>query len=456
MSRPKDLAMVEHSQGVLVARRESARGLGPIWEGVQRQQAHSKKDQGDVVRRLGLPVVRWGRRARRSLLVTALLGSLSLVIAACAGLYGQNQDDSSPWSILCPYGRPEFISLAFSTESDGWAVVRPALGGGRELQWTDDGGRSWQLCVGTITGGPAAEGGLPAASIDRLCWPGQVLCVGRRMLLTYRPSSSAQATEAQQASGVLASSDAGATWRQILSVPAGDAVLALAAADAAHLWAVCGTGDRETGSGQYLLASRDGGATWERLPRGSYGAPWSYPSHLRVPPLIFVDARAGWSLYRPSPDSDHPSGSIDTTADGGRTWKAAQEPESGLEHGLFWGFSALSAEQAWVVFREPGERSPLMWTVDGGSTWKRCYVDDRALLGVGFVDSDHGWVVGNIGRRNAIYATDDGGEHWQREITLQSNDSNTGDDWVFIRAGDSLYASNGDVLLSREMPPSAD
>lgn len=79
-------------------------------------------------------------------------------------------------------------------------------------------------------------------------------------------------------------------------------------------------------------------------------------------------------------------------------------------------------------------------------------MDELSLLGVHFDDTEHGWVVANVGRRNRLLATSDGGRRWNTEITLSSGVSGRVEEWVFCTAGERLFASNGMVLLSREMP----
>jgi photosystem II stability/assembly factor-like uncharacterized protein len=112
---------------------------------------------------------------------------------------------------------------------------------------------AWVVGWGTQDGAPLVlatrDGGatwtrrridLPAASPGAL-QPGQVACFGMdRLWVTCK-------------SGVLASSDGGRTW-QLQKAPAGGAPLAIAAADAQHVLA--------TTNGQPILATSDGGATW--------------------------------------------------------------------------------------------------------------------------------------------------------------------------------------------------
>jgi photosystem II stability/assembly factor-like uncharacterized protein len=67
----------------------------------------------------------------------------------------------------------------------------------------------------------------------------------------------------------------------------------------------------------------------------------------------------------------------------------------------------VNEHSGWVV----GSLGTMMFTEDGGETWRGMTVNEGRLNNVSFVDSDRGWVVGKEG---AIYATVNGGTIWEK------------------------------------------
>jgi photosystem II stability/assembly factor-like uncharacterized protein len=366
-------------------------------------------------------------------------------------------DDSDAWS-LAQRGC-NIRSLSFGSDSLGWAVGNPLAweGGAQGVYRSDDGGRNWELCEGMIEGRRASE--LLPDRIDQLRSPVQVLCLeGRVLLVSWASSAGGPPPRQAQGSAVLASSDDGATWQPILSLPTvEDSVLSLSAGDEDHLWALCGSRDRNAPKRPYLLASDDAGRSWQRLPEGAYGSPFYGLRVLHSPTLVFVNAADGWSLLGPADYETSPIQFVSTTADGGQTWQAATQPLPADEPIFLRGFSALDGRRAWStacsVQREPSE---LLSTADGSRTWARSPVDGSVLLGVYFHDVDHGWVIAVRGKRNVILGTRDGGQRWEAQFTVESVDSSGIYDWVFCAGGDTLFASNGRVLLSRPLPGGAE
>lgn len=149
--------------------------------------------------------------------------------------------------------------------------------------------------------------------------------------------------------------DGGAHWTRE-NVATGP-LRAVAAVETSLAWAssACVSGDPR-GCRPELLASRDGGVTWQAVSDRLFVA------------LDFVDATQGWALegdYRPA---------LEVTGDGGRTWTPA-----------------------------PAQPCPTY--------------PPLAADGVSFTDRLHGWVsctgLGEAGNSDkAVVATSDGGHHW--------------------------------------------
>jgi photosystem II stability/assembly factor-like uncharacterized protein len=170
-----------------------------------------------------------------------------------------------------------------------------------------------------------------------------------------------------------------------------------------------------------LLRTTDGGRHWQRQLAGVDGPGWS---------LWFFDARRGM-VY----GEDKRGAALWRTTDGGQRWTRIATPCPApprlvffrdLDHG--WciapgsgragGTGAIPARQEVALFR----------TADGGVHWSQLLATDQAQpVGGGlsdegqkawiwFRDADAGW-IGQLspGGRAVVYATTDGGDHWNRQ-----------------------------------------
>ncbi|REK18185.1 MAG: hypothetical protein DWQ37_04655 [Planctomycetota bacterium] len=102
-------------------------------------------------------------------------------------------------------------------------------------------------------------------------------------------------------------------------------------------------------------------------------------------------------------------GLVLTTRDLGRSWQTTPTlPPGGGE----FDFCALATyrEHCWVA-GSPGTR--VLHTADGGRTWQAADTGQRLpLRGLWFSDERHGWAVGDLG---TILATEDGGLTWRKQ-----------------------------------------
>jgi photosystem II stability/assembly factor-like uncharacterized protein len=199
---------------------------------------------------------------------------------------------------------------------------------------------------------------------------------------------------------VLATADAGKSWSWQKPGTKGGRLLAVAAVDARHVWAVGyqrlgGSPDRDKG---LVLASTDGGATWKRQ---------RLPAGLTPYRVAFGDFRHGWLLVS---RSDHSGGDrILSTSDGGAHWRVSCWP-----HVVLSGLAAVGSDACWAVGSDPHGRSGVaVSTTDGGRHWRsQAGISTEQLLGVSFADVTHGWAVGPAG---TVVATDDGGQAWSAQ-----------------------------------------
>lgn len=149
------------------------------------------------------------------------------------------------------------------------------------------------------------------------------------------------------------------------------------------------------GYGGKILATENGGRSWEVIPSGTDRALYS---------VQFVDQDTGWISGQ--------DGVLLHTVDGGKTW---QRQFSGTAVYLF-AISFINKQRGWAV----GDRATMLETHDGGQNWavhklsqtatmtaeEAITSQDPVLYDVQFVDDQYGWVVGEFGK---IFHTTNGG-----------------------------------------------
>jgi len=160
--------------------------------------------------------------------------------------------------------------------------------------------------------------------------------------------------------------------------------------------------------------------------------------------ISFVDEHNGWISGR--------DGLILHTSDGGNSW---DEQESGVSIVLS-SINFTDQNNGWAV----GQLGTILHTTDGGENWlpqENPAIDTYDFLSVSFVDSEHGWVVGNRFQGYIILYTDDGGETWITEESrpygelskVQFVDQENG--WAVGVCGTILHADNGGITWQEEI-----
>jgi photosystem II stability/assembly factor-like uncharacterized protein len=193
----------------------------------------------------------------------------------------------------------------------------------------------------------------------------------------------------------------------------------------------------------FLLASDDGGASWQevelarppdkplRRPRTRTATENEQDQFLRLSSpilvsFVFSKALTGWLVGE--------SGTIQTTRDGGASWQM----QYATTRKLFYDVAAIDAQQAWLV----GGGGVILRTVDGGSNWnEQPSVTTQSLRAVHFVDAKRGWAVGAGG---AIVATLNGGNRWQNQ---NSNTTQTLNNLWFVNSTEGWAAGERGTLL---------
>jgi photosystem II stability/assembly factor-like uncharacterized protein len=206
---------------------------------------------------------------------------------------------------------------------------------------------------------------------------------------------------------ILTTSNGGASWKtQDSGIAGGNAALnGVTFVDAAHGWTVGGNGN-----GCVILATDNGGATWKAQDASSAG------SSAELNKVAFVDAIHGWAVGGDRSLSGGGAPVILATNDGGMTWEA--QDASGSNVSLS-GVAFVDVAHGWAVGNN--DSGPvILATSDGGATWETQYArtvgGNAPLSSVAFADATHGWAVGMSDQDEAstsvILATSDGGATW--------------------------------------------
>lgn len=185
---------------------------------------------------------------------------------------------------------------------------------------------------------------------------------------------------------VLLSDDRGAHWRQARSVPVSFQLNAVSFADSMHGWAV--------GHGGSILASSDGGETWQlqRL---------TLQEDRPLFAVHFRDARHGvavglWSL-------------VLTTDDGGVHWQEQHiDPTPGTKKADL-NLLGLFADAHGALYAS-AERGQVLRSDDGGRSWHYLPTGYKGSLWCGAALPDGALLVG--GQRGTLLRSDDQGRSW--------------------------------------------
>ncbi|MFB0516874.1 MAG: YCF48-related protein [Candidatus Neomarinimicrobiota bacterium] len=209
-------------------------------------------------------------------------------------------------------------------------------------------------------------------------------------------------------SGTLRTTDGGLTWQV-----AGPEGVAIHAASAQDTWIAA----REGYVGGLIKHTGDGGQTWEQQASNT-------ENYLND--VVFIDETTGWAV------GDR--GTIIHTANGGQTWVIQQTRD--VSHDMSQGIM-IDRQHGWFAEFCPGR----IWkTENGGLNWEIQNEGSGATFhSIEFVDTVHGWVVGETGVNRLVLRTVDGGESWEEIITPPLYKVTFFDSAVGIGGGDILY-----------------
>ena len=264
--------------------------------------------------------------------------------------------------------------MAFPTPDTGFVVNFTG-----EVHRTADGGANWDLLhtVETFTGEPVAFRSVGFVDSNRGWFGG--LTAGYFLWQTL---------------------DGGLTLRNIT-----------ARLGTSDMMGLCGisvvNGKVVYGVGTYfgparLVKTSNGGLSWRVTNMDKYAG--------RLIDVFFFDENRGFAVGGSTDDRDTRAVVL-ATEDGGATWETRYVSQTPGEWG--WKITFPTPNVGYVsVERWPTGSARVLKTTDGGSTWSESVIpDSRPLQGIGFITPWLGWASG----RGSTSVTEDGGETWNAQ-----------------------------------------
>lgn len=145
------------------------------------------------------------------------------------------------------------------------------------------------------------------------------------------------------------------------------------------------------------------------------------------------------------------NGNLVLTTDGGKDWKlmaAATSVPTDFAHiaikDEFWKVVSLNDDSAIAL-----QGDSIIRTMDGGKSWNRVELSDVAVSDFTFVDSDNGWLVGDIRPAGTpewtptLFSSKNGGRTWSKIKVFSEGSEAIGTWWnVWDKGGDVWIVGN--------------
>lgn len=176
-----------------------------------------------------------------------------------------------------------------------------------------------------------------------------------------------------------------------------------------------------------IMRTTDAGVSWDIVNSGVKD---------NLNSIFFIDHMTGWICSGQG---------ILKTIDGGATWTPQtipSQPDVGLNYN-FQGIHFVDANNGWTI----GKLGYILYTTNGGSLWNVYQLDTKPnLSSVFFTNQNNGYVCGIDG---SLYRTIDGGTTWVKQLTnttawlnsIYFVDNNIG--WVVGEDGVILHTRSG-------------
>lgn len=359
-------------------------------------------DQGRTWRALSLPGApgAWLVSLKR-VAGGRLLAATDAQAQPSTGAWYTSSDDGLSWQPLpggataSLSGEDPAIGLWFTDARHGVQVS--ARG---QVRVTDDGGIGWSL--------PRPH---PGAAV--------VPTFGTAQAIGSLVFTSNQVGWVVDASSAVRTTDGGASW-QFVPTSVGSRRVAMQVVGDSRFWVLAeecgGGGDVTSPCPRGLYFSSDAGQTPLQRVTG-------------IPPLAQVAMADGQSGVMLTPD-----GALQFSTDGGRSWVPAQSGR--MPAGSVASFHFRTPNDVWLL------GSTLLHSTDGGRNWVSATLPTGTpeILGLHFVDADHGW---GVGRAGTVLYTADAGRSWSRQESGTTRDLTR----VFAIDVDTAWVAGNDAIV---------
>lgn len=346
--------------------------------------------------------------------------SLLLALAGCGRTQVGGQPGPTPAPSLSPQpdgweplaaspvspGSSRHEDLAFVDPDHGWLVN--ARG---EVHVTSDGGATWTLRA-QVPGVPFRC--VAFASLTK-GWIGNLNTTAGRIT----PDSALWETN-----------DGGASWENVSTRISGATVIGLCGMRAVTPRTIVAVG--RWGGPPVFVKSTDGGRTWvsrslEGLATGLVDVTFRNEDE--------GFAVGGLGVGYTETEMRASRTVILATTDGGATWQTRYQSAAAGQWA--WKIQFVTDRIGYVTTEGPTAEGVVLKTVDGGQTWQRLMVSaGTELQAVGFVNPDRGWV----GAFPTLFSTSDGGASWTRlDFGIRVNRMRVVGPGLVYAAGDRVY-----------------
>lgn len=237
---------------------------------------------------------------------------------------------------------------------------------------------------------------------------------------------------------LLATEDGGKSW-QARPKPSDDVLRDIYFADALNGWIVCERNIYQLKSNSdprtYLMNTTDGGENWQRVTMAGADV------NARLVRAVFSPGGSGWAFGE--------GGAVYKSSGGDAKWVRLHSP---TRH-LLLGGTFIDDNRGWLV----GAGATIMQTSDGGETWHLSQLADAPGIrfnATSFIGNRLGWAVGSGG---SIYRTVNGGRTWQAQSSGVTSDLydvkflDALEGWAVGAEGTTIYTADGGATWVTEL-----
>ena len=159
----------------------------------------------------------------------------------------------------------------------------------------------------------------------------------------------------------------------------------------------------------HVIKTADGGDSWTVFDMSAHAG--------FLIDIYFIDETNGFVIGGTHPDLDRSTTILLATTDGGQTWEPRYTTQRLNEWGWKFSFPTQNLGFASIQTFRPensGFEEHILKTTDGGLTWTEISIgrQNYSIQGIGFTDAQNGWVGSWHGDRPTLFTTD-GGVTWE-------------------------------------------